>query len=230
MCPTLRSQSDHVLRRQAMEPAAYAKIRRNPKFVELVRQRGAFARNLTIAMLVIYFGFILLVAFAKGFLGHADQRGLGHDHRHPDRPVRHRLGVRADRHLRQQGQHHLRRAQRPDPGGEQVMRAASACSLAGLVGTPRRCGAGLGGRRDRGRHHHPADQLDRHRHVLRLRAVHAGDHQVGGLEDQVGGRLLRRRRRHHRLPEQPRDRRRLHVGGLVPGHLGPGVRLGLSTA
>ena len=51
-----------------MEPAAYAKIRRNPKFVELVRQRGAFARNLTIAMLVIYFGFILLVAFGKGFL------------------------------------------------------------------------------------------------------------------------------------------------------------------
>ena len=52
-----------------MEPAAYAKIRRNPRFVELVRQRGALARNLTIAMLVIYFGFILLVAFAKGFLG-----------------------------------------------------------------------------------------------------------------------------------------------------------------
>jgi uncharacterized membrane protein (DUF485 family) len=56
-------------RRLAMEPASYAKIRGNPKFVELVRQRGAYARNLTIAMLVIYFGFILLVAFAKGFLG-----------------------------------------------------------------------------------------------------------------------------------------------------------------
>ena len=52
-----------------MEPAAYAKIRRNPKFVELVRQRSAFARNLAIAMLVIYFGFILLVAFAKDLLG-----------------------------------------------------------------------------------------------------------------------------------------------------------------
>ena len=52
-----------------MEPAAYAKIRRNPKFVELVRQRGAYARNLTIAMLVIYFGFILLVAYAPKFLG-----------------------------------------------------------------------------------------------------------------------------------------------------------------
>ena len=52
-----------------MEPASYAKIRSNPKFNELVQQRGRLARNLTIAILVIYFGFILLVAFAKGFLG-----------------------------------------------------------------------------------------------------------------------------------------------------------------
>ena len=52
-----------------MEPAAYAKIRRNPKFVELVQQRNTLARILTIAMLVFYFGFILLVAFGKGFLG-----------------------------------------------------------------------------------------------------------------------------------------------------------------
>ena len=52
-----------------MEPASYAKIRSNPKFNELVQRRGALARNLTIAILVIYFGFILLVAFAKGFLG-----------------------------------------------------------------------------------------------------------------------------------------------------------------
>ena len=82
-----------------MEPAAYAKIRRNPKFAELVRQRGALARNLTIAMLVIYFGFILLVAFAQGLPRHADQRRLGHHDRHPARPVRDRLGLRADRHL-----------------------------------------------------------------------------------------------------------------------------------
>ncbi len=52
-----------------MEPAAYATIRRNPKFAELVQQRNKLARTLTIAMLVIYFGFILLVAFAPGFLG-----------------------------------------------------------------------------------------------------------------------------------------------------------------
>ena len=52
-----------------MEQASYAQIRRNPKFVELVRQRSMLARNLTVAILVIYFGFILLVAFAKDFLG-----------------------------------------------------------------------------------------------------------------------------------------------------------------
>jgi len=52
-----------------MEPAAYAKIRRNPKFIELVQQRNRLARTLTVVMLVFYFGFILLVAFAPGFLG-----------------------------------------------------------------------------------------------------------------------------------------------------------------
>jgi uncharacterized membrane protein (DUF485 family) len=62
-----RSKSDQE--GKTMEPASYAQIRRNPKFVELIRQRGRLARNLTIAILVIYLGFILLVAFAKDFLG-----------------------------------------------------------------------------------------------------------------------------------------------------------------
>ena len=44
------------------------KVLRNPRFQELVRQRTSFAWSLSIAMLVIYFGFILLVAFAKGLL------------------------------------------------------------------------------------------------------------------------------------------------------------------
>ncbi len=43
-------------------------VRRSPRFQELVRQRARFAWTLTIAMLVIYFGFILLVAFAKPLL------------------------------------------------------------------------------------------------------------------------------------------------------------------
>jgi uncharacterized membrane protein (DUF485 family) len=51
-----------------MDPGAYQRIESNPKFRELVEARGRFALILTIAMLVIYFGFILLVAFGKGFL------------------------------------------------------------------------------------------------------------------------------------------------------------------
>src|SRR4051812_7805800 len=40
----------------------------NPSFQALVRERSGFGWTLTIIMLVIYFGFILLVAFGKGFL------------------------------------------------------------------------------------------------------------------------------------------------------------------
>jgi uncharacterized membrane protein (DUF485 family) len=45
------------------------RILSNPKFQELVTKRSAFAWTLSITMLAIYFGFILLVAFAKDFLG-----------------------------------------------------------------------------------------------------------------------------------------------------------------
>lgn len=40
----------------------------NPKFQELVRRRSRFAWSLAAATLVIYFGFILLVAFDKPLL------------------------------------------------------------------------------------------------------------------------------------------------------------------
>jgi len=43
-------------------------IRRHPDFAALVSKRSRFAWLLTVAMLVIYFGFILLVAFGKEIL------------------------------------------------------------------------------------------------------------------------------------------------------------------
>ena len=43
-------------------------IYENANFQALVRERTSFGWTLTIVMLVIYFGFILLVAFGKGFL------------------------------------------------------------------------------------------------------------------------------------------------------------------
>ena len=49
--------------------AAHEKIRNNPKFLELVSKRRAFAWTLTAIMLVIYFGFVLLIAYGKSFLG-----------------------------------------------------------------------------------------------------------------------------------------------------------------
>ena len=44
-------------------------IRNNPKFRELVAKRNAFAWTLSVIMLVIYFGFILIIAFNKAWLG-----------------------------------------------------------------------------------------------------------------------------------------------------------------
>jgi uncharacterized membrane protein (DUF485 family) len=43
-------------------------IRDNPAFAELERRRNVFSWSLCALMLVIYYGFILLVAFAPGLL------------------------------------------------------------------------------------------------------------------------------------------------------------------
>jgi uncharacterized membrane protein (DUF485 family) len=43
-------------------------IRNNPAFAELIAKRNKFSWTLTIIMLVVYYGFILLVAFAKGVM------------------------------------------------------------------------------------------------------------------------------------------------------------------
>jgi len=46
-----------------------AKIRSNPKYAELVRKRSSFAWLLSIVMLCIYYGFIMVIAFAPKILG-----------------------------------------------------------------------------------------------------------------------------------------------------------------
>ncbi len=45
-----------------------SKIRNNPKFHQLVRQRDGLAWTLSAIVCVIYFGFIMLIAFAGDFL------------------------------------------------------------------------------------------------------------------------------------------------------------------
>ena len=52
-----------------MEDQLASRIRSNPAFIQLERSRTRFAWTLAIIMLVIYYGFILLVAFAPGLMG-----------------------------------------------------------------------------------------------------------------------------------------------------------------
>lgn len=52
-----------------MSDVIYERIERSALFKELVRRRQRFALLLTIIMLVLYYGFILLIAFAPGWLG-----------------------------------------------------------------------------------------------------------------------------------------------------------------
>lgn len=44
------------------------RIKNDPDFLELVRKRSRFAWTLTIVMLVIYFGFVLVIAFDPSLL------------------------------------------------------------------------------------------------------------------------------------------------------------------
>jgi uncharacterized membrane protein (DUF485 family) len=45
-----------------------SKIQNNPKYHQLIKERDSLAWTLTVLVLVIYFGFILMVAFAPAFL------------------------------------------------------------------------------------------------------------------------------------------------------------------
>lgn len=51
-----------------MSTPSYDTIKNDPQFQELVSKRSRFAWTLTVAMLVIYFGFIFVIAFAPGIL------------------------------------------------------------------------------------------------------------------------------------------------------------------
>jgi uncharacterized membrane protein (DUF485 family) len=51
-----------------MEADLAHRIARNPKYQELKAKRSSFGWMLTVLMLVVYYGFIMLVAFNKPFL------------------------------------------------------------------------------------------------------------------------------------------------------------------
>lgn len=52
-----------------MDKSLVEKIKANPSYQELVSTRGAFAWKLTITMLVVYYAFILFIAFSPETLG-----------------------------------------------------------------------------------------------------------------------------------------------------------------
>jgi uncharacterized membrane protein (DUF485 family) len=52
-----------------MDDITCAQVRANPDFIALERGRGRLGWTLAIVMLAIYFGFVLLVAFAPGLMG-----------------------------------------------------------------------------------------------------------------------------------------------------------------
>ena len=52
-----------------MDVNDYENTKSDPNYQELVRRRSSFGWTLSLIMLVIYFGFILLVAYAPKFLG-----------------------------------------------------------------------------------------------------------------------------------------------------------------
>lgn len=52
-----------------MEDDVVQKIKSNPKYQKLVATRSSYGWMLTFIMMIVYYGFILLVAFNKDLLG-----------------------------------------------------------------------------------------------------------------------------------------------------------------
>ena len=53
-----------------MSQHIYDRVQANPKFAELVQKRSAFAWKLSIAMLLVYYSFILVIAFSPTTFSH----------------------------------------------------------------------------------------------------------------------------------------------------------------
>ena len=59
-----------------MTPLDVERISKNPDFIQLVRRKQNLYWSLSLIMLVIYFGFVLLVAFAPATLGQSLNGGV----------------------------------------------------------------------------------------------------------------------------------------------------------
>ncbi|HSA82947.1 MAG TPA: DUF485 domain-containing protein [Geminicoccaceae bacterium] len=52
-----------------MDPQRLSRVTNDPRFRQLVARRSKFAWTLAVVMLAIYYGFILIIAFAPALLG-----------------------------------------------------------------------------------------------------------------------------------------------------------------
>jgi len=52
-----------------MDDVALKRVQNDPNYIKLVAERRSLGVTLSLAMVVIYFGFILFVAYAPGVLG-----------------------------------------------------------------------------------------------------------------------------------------------------------------
>lgn len=59
-----------------MNDSIVSRIEANPKYHELRRKRTAFGWTLTVLMLIVYFGYIALIAFNKPFLAQPIGNGV----------------------------------------------------------------------------------------------------------------------------------------------------------
>ncbi len=59
-----------------MSDSIVARIEANPKYHELRRKRNVFGWTLTLLMLIVYFGYIALIAFNKPFLAQPIASGV----------------------------------------------------------------------------------------------------------------------------------------------------------
>nr|WP_314899921.1 DUF485 domain-containing protein [uncultured Deefgea sp.] len=59
-----------------MQDHTIERIQQNPKFQELVRKKSSLSWLLSIVMLVIYYGFILVIAFSPASLGQSLSGGV----------------------------------------------------------------------------------------------------------------------------------------------------------
>lgn len=204
-----------------MNDSIYQRIDTNPRFKELVAKRERFAWILSSIMLGLYVIFILLIAFQPQLLGARIS---------PDSSVTWGIPMGVGLILAAfilTGLYVRRANGEFDSLNQEILKEAQHDRSSPCRARP--CGlrsGPLGRRADRRRAAPAAERLG-HRHVRRLRRRDPLHHLLGIQAQPLGGRLLCRRRPHHRLPEWPGDRRRLHVGGILPGYFGAGLHFRL---